>query len=133
MKKKIYLKTLTSEEIIKRLKDGEIVKRQLGDNELIFKMIDGIIVMEEAGQRTIGEAIYVDEIEDYYVEEEEKFEIKEIGVYKTRNGRKVFISKVEWYAFGVIEGTTEIHDWYVSGQYASCKQHEMDIVSKWEG
>lgn len=61
----------------------------------------------------------------------EPFEIKEPGIYKTRDGRKVFISIVNKYAYGIFEYGAELKDWYLNGYWGDDPQPE-DIVSKWE-
>lgn len=128
--KKTYLSTLEPEEIIKRLKNGEVIN----DEESIstIKMIDGVIVKEYAQEMTFNYAFTVDSVDDYYFEEEEKFEITETGLYKTREGGRVFISAIEDYAFGIVEGEKIRRDWYLTGRFGEGLKSRIDIVSKWE-
>lgn len=129
--KKTYLNTLTPEEIIKRLKNGEIVKRKtVHDNEIIYKMIDGIIVREDEGCTTLNSFIAID---DQYFEEKRPFMITKTGVYKTRDGRKAYVCNIDdnGDCTFVIEGESRLY--YSTKQGSTSDQEtEMDIVSEWE-
>lgn len=130
---KTYLKGLTPEEIIKRLKNGEIIKFD-GNNAVYIKMIDGIIC------RFYGDFYFIInggfDNDGFYFETEEPFEIKEAGLYKTRDGKKVFVSCITNECLqpvtGVIQGENNTTSWYLSGEYEQADESPYDIISKWE-
>lgn len=135
---KTYVKDLTPEEIIKRLKNGEVVK--IKDSKEYFKMIDGVICrFFSYGDVGIGSLLYT-EPDDVYFETEELFEIKETGLYKTRCGRKVFVSDISlnpdrtYKISGIIEGDKLSSNWTVYGNAVESGDYEStdDIISKWE-
>lgn len=137
--RKVLLKDLTPEEIIKRLRKGEVIKCE--DSNKITYLIDGIIVSEELllenGENVkhviFGSHFFVNYKVDYlYFEEEEPFKITETGFYKTRDGRKVYVSDVENYAYGVVDGERRIRNWSLEGRWAVTNLDDIDIVAKWE-
>lgn len=132
--KKTYLNTLTPEEIIKRMKNGEVVKCR-SDN-FIFKMIDGVIVLIDKEDMIINDSMVIDKKDDYYFEEKGQFEITETGVYKTRDGRKAYVYEIEddpeiLYPVMFIADKLEIHV-SKNGRYSLLNETVLDIVSKWE-
>lgn len=130
--KKIYLNTLKPEEVIRRLKNGEVVHMDSSDS-VTYKMIDGIICYYYDNKAyNICSGFNIDDYA-YYFESEEKFEITETGIYKTRDGQKVFIVDVEkGIAYGTFEGKHKIFKWLLSGSFGEDVPNELDIVSKWE-
>ena len=138
---KTYLKDLTPEEIIKRLKNGEILHPVNPD--FYIKMIDGVLCEFYNNELKfinvqVGSVYRPDSNEgyDFYFETEEPFEIKEAGLYKTRDGRKVFVSCIIDGDFpvvrGIIQGEEKTTSWYLSGEYEQCFKNDEDIISKWE-
>lgn len=126
---KKYIKYMTPEEIVKRLNDGEIIKDD--NTEKYFKMIDGQICHLGKYYCVIGTKIRTDK--QYYFETEESTEIKETGLYKTRDGRKAFVSKIyETYILGIIENEEEMISWNLKGSVSENRQNNQDIIGKWE-
>ena len=143
---KTYLKYLEPEEIIKRLKNGEIIRNdEDGD---IIKYYDGVIYsVYEDGTCGINEFFTTDLCLSYYFETDEKpkekteehFEIKGRGLYKTRDGRKAFVSNIyidddgDDEVLGIIDGEEELMCWELDGfRMDRKKPNEVDIISKWE-
>lgn len=129
---KTYLKDLTTEEIIKRLKNGEVAKT--GNDEYYYKMIDGVICCYcSDGDDGIGTIIYK-KSDNAYFETEEPFQIKETGFYKTREGKKAYISRITTtYIYGIITGKTSMNTWHLNGMHwGNGDIHKNDIISKWE-
>ena len=60
--------------------------------------------------------------------------ITETGLYKTRDGRRVFISNIanNFCCAGLIEGQLEIQTWNTDGINIVYGKSNYDIVSKWE-
>lgn len=139
---KTYLKDLTIEEIIKRLKNGEVIKIEY--NKGYYKMIDGIICrFYEDGDVGVGDMFYK-KPKDAYFETEEPFEIKETGFYKTRDGSKVYISWIKYYndngmcsssdefvCYGIFENGDNVFTWNIFGK-SNSNSDKLDIISKWE-
>ena len=73
-------------------------------------------------------------------DKEKPFEITHSGLYKTRDGRKAFVSYIKpdkkkiFPVVGIIEGKTVPTLWSVNGSWNVCleNENENDIVSKWE-
>ena len=129
---KTYLKDLTLEEIIKRLKNGEIVKVE--NSKEYFKMIDGVVCrFFDYGNIGISSVLFT-EPDDVYFETEEPFEIKEAGLYKTRDGRKVFVSKIyDDYILGLVDGDKELMSWNLNGfVFNDEREDNQNIIGKWE-
>lgn len=132
---RVYLKDLTIEEIIKRLKDGEIIVNELNGDECM--MIDGVI----CSRLNNGSVLINDSIsrEDFrFFKTRERFMITETGLYKTRDGRKVYVSSIlhsaTFKVIGLIEGDTETDSWTQYGSNLSDEEeeHPEDIVAKWD-
>lgn len=130
--KKIYLNTLKPEEIIKRLKNGEIIHNE--GSASTIKMIDGVIVEVYETYITFNQGFTVDATDDLYFEEEEKFEIKETGLYKTRDGRLAFVSSIKdinknsYPVVAVILGDIETSTWSIKGKRYDTKESGEDLV-----
>ena len=136
---KTYLKDLAPEEIIKRLKNGEILHPVNPD--FYIKMIDGVLCEFYNNELKfinvqVGSVYRPDSNEgyDFYFETEEPFEIKETGLYKTICGKKVFVSQIadDTTVFGMIEGFSSRDVWDIKGKYMGNQETILDIISKWE-
>lgn len=128
---KTYLKDLKPEEIIKRFKKGEVSKSILNSN--ITKLVDGVLFMKKGDGSIIVNPRF-EITSDLYFETEEPFEIKETGLYRTRDGRKAFVSKIyDVYALGLIMDDEEFVEWCLDGFIFDDKREDnQDIISKWE-
>jgi hypothetical protein len=131
---KTYIKNLTPEEIIKRLKNGEIVK--IENSKEYFKMIDGVVCrFFDYGDIGIGSVLFK-EPDDVYFETEEPFEIKETGFYMTRACAKVYVNSIDENRKKVIGGVIEWEDkyfyWNKNGVYCSGREDAKDIIGKWK-
>lgn len=136
MKKKIYLKGMSVEEIIRLLKEGKEIKYE--NTTVKTKMIEGVICdFEEDGECfTIGSSFVSLDIDKAYIEEEEKFEITETGLYKTRDGRKAFVYRIDKNDFFsvnyVIENAICTSATKHGLNISNNKESDFDIVAKWE-
>lgn len=133
--KKIFANTLSTEEIIERLQNGE----ELKSDRRTVKLIKGMLCGIEKESVQINAGATIDEVDDYYFEcvtYEEPFKITEVGLYKTRDGRKVFISFIHdtcaYNCIGLVEGNNNTAHWKDDGKFFTRGPCEMDIVSKWE-
>ena len=131
---KTYLKDLTPEEIIKRLKNGEVIKIEHSGSYI--KMIDDIMVkFYPLHKSCINIAIDLDlEGSDFYFETEEPLTFEEGKFYKTREGKKAYISRITTTRFyGIITGKTSLDTWNLNGMHWCDKYpHKNDLISKWE-
>lgn len=130
---KTYLKDLTPEEIIRRLKNGEVPKSPLSRE--IIKLVDGVLFMKkEDGSIIVNPRFEI--TSDLYFETEEPFEIKETGFYRTRVGAKVYVNSIDEnrkkVIGGVIEWADKYYYWDRNGVYCSGREDAKDIISKWE-
>lgn len=129
---KIYLKDLTLEEVIKRLKNGEIIK--VRNSEIYTRMVDDIIVRFFSKNKPyINPAIDLNN-DNFYFEIKEPLTFEEGKFYKTREGKKAYISKITTtYIYGIITGKTTKETWYLDGMYwHNGDEHKNDLISKWE-
>jgi hypothetical protein len=65
------------------------------------------------------------------------FGITEIGLYKTRDGRRAFVGtimeKAEYPAKGFICGETGAYSWFLDGRLRRCGVNDAeDLVAKWD-
>lgn len=129
---KTYLKNLTPEEIIKRLKNGEVVK--VDNIKSYYKMIDGVICkFYKDGDVGVGEMFYKNP-KDIYFETKEPLTFEQGKFYKTRDGKKAYISSITTtYIYGIITGKTSMDTWHLNGMHwHNGDKHKNDIISKWE-
>lgn len=134
MKKKIYLNTLKDEEVVERLKNGEVIHME-GCNCKI-KMMEGVIVtkFKDVTQFGMGFAVY--SVNTFYFEEEEPFEITQPGFYKTRDGRKAYVYCINneslYPVKFVIENFTRNFEATQFGFLTDGNCECFDLVSKWD-
>lgn len=132
---KTYLKDLTLEEIIKRLKNGEIIKTEEDRDDICIKYYDGVICRAyKDGSFTINAGFTNDIACEYYFETEEPLTFEEGKFYKTREGKKAYISRITTrYFYGIITGKTSLDTWNLKGMHwCDNSPHKNDLISKWE-
>lgn len=116
------------EEVAKLLQEGKIIKDLTSDAE--YRLVNGLLYNSDT--RCLSNSLFLDD-DDLYFEIEEPFQIKETGLYKTRAGRKVFVSYIDRCVIGVLENDCWIRNWEINGNYDDKDKTEFDIVSKWDG
>ena len=132
-KRIIFLKFLTLEEICDKLSRGGIIG--FGDKYRKIKVEKGTIRIIFGDGSSYDTKIPLDK--EFYFECE-PFEIKETGIYKTRDGKKAFVSFIKTNGknkniCGVIDGDDSIFDWKENGYYSiEGEPTEYDIIGKWE-
>jgi len=136
---KTYLKNLTPEEIIKRLKNGEILHPVNPD--FYIKMIDGVLCEFYNNELKfinvqVGSVYRPDSNEgyDFYFETEEPLTFEQGKFYKTRDGKKAYISRITTtYIYGIITEKTSSETWELDGTHWNKElPHKNDLISKWE-
>ena len=128
---KTYLKDLTLEEIIKRLKNGEVVK--INNSKNYYKMIDGFLCYIGEFGSIINDSIIINEGYEYF-ETEEPLIFEQGKFYKTREGKKAYISKITaTYIYGIVTEKTSSETWKLDGTHWNKENpHKNDLISKWE-
>ena len=129
---KTYLKDLTPEEVIRRLKAGEVVKHDNGNYEK--KLIEGIIcTFFNSGGFVVNDALSDNSSEYFETPDELKLEVGKC--YKTRDGRKAFISiqnKLDKKFSGIFVGCNSCCAWFNDGCYKIDKsESSFDLISEW--
>ena len=132
--KKVYLET--PEAVIKALKDGKEIKNEDEYNKYSYKLVDGFIVNTVGNNFIVGDDI--SNIDNHpYILEEEPFKIEVGKFYKTRDGRKAWITEYR--------DTEDVFPFLVAAQkelalYSVTKEGRLysegisgtDLVAPWE-
>lgn len=132
-KRIIFLKFLTLAEIYDKLSRGGVIG--FGDKYRKIKVEKGTIHIINGDGSSYDTKIPLDK--EFYFECE-PFQIKETGVYKTRDGKKAFVSFIKHigennYPCGVIDGDDYKFEWKENGYYSiEGEPTEYDIIGKWE-
>ncbi|MBO7735283.1 MAG: hypothetical protein J6S67_22145 [Methanobrevibacter sp.] len=86
---KTFIKDLTPETVIKRLRQGEVLTADTGKT---IELIDGLLIAKDAGDWAVGVVIGTRDITQMYFDDPEpQIEIKIGGFYRTRDDRKAFV------------------------------------------
>ena len=130
--KKVYLKDLQLDEVIRRLKSGEILKNEQSKSQI--KYIDGVLCrICENGTIEYNTNFWTCNIAHYF-EEPEELKLEVGKPYKTKSGEKAFITDFNKYTRkyrGVIVGINEeFFSWQVQG-ILDGTDHAYDIVAEW--
>lgn len=131
--KRVYLKDLQPDEVIRRLKSGEVVKHIRGNYEK--KLIDGVIctIFNKKGH-IINDCITSDESAYFEEPEELKFEL---GTrYKTRDGHCAIFHYIDknnnvFPCKFVIVGENYFYATDKDGRCYKDTENRLDIVSEW--
>lgn len=128
---KRYLKT--PEEVIDVLKEGKTVKCTDGSE---YTVDSGFLVEKSKGTWSINPTLYG--LSDYYAEEPKPLRLEVGKFYKTRAGRKVWITYAikdehEYYPFCcIVLGGNEVYYVNEQGFVVSTETSELDLVAPWE-
>ena len=130
--KKVYLKDLQPDEVIRRLRAGEVVK----DEKIkeIIKMIEGILSFVSPFGNIRLNIILNPLCPDYYFEEPEKLKLEVGKCYRTRDGRKAFVSSYSSsskYFRGAVIDFLNLSVWTEKGLYLYATESGLDLVSEW--
>lgn len=129
---KTYLKDLTPDEVIRRLKAGEVVKNER--TTTILKIIDGMVCRIWAdGDIDYNMSISINKTADDYFEYPYNIKLEVGGRYKNKGGDQVCIfCCVNNIYKGVIMGTFDIFEWNEYGSYyKDGTESQLDIISEW--
>ena len=130
---KTYLKDLTPEEVIRRLKTGEVLKED--DSKTITKLVDGVwCTYCQNGAIVLNDDFILDSDARQYNYFETPDELKlEVGkCYKTRDGRKAFVYKYDNPVFqGVLVESDGLLSWGKDGRVFISREDDLDLISEW--
>lgn len=136
---KKYTKDMTAEEVMRRLKSGEIVRSL--ESDTVYRISNGLLCRYGGNCECIGIGVRLNPwCDQYYFDCPDEFKITKTGLYRTRDGRKVFVSYIvkddedcDFPVEGVIEGSSEVHNWRTSGLWDGYvdKITDNDIVGEW--
>lgn len=129
--KKVYLKDLQPDEVIRRLRAGEVVKDE--KSKEIIKMIEGILSNVSPFGNIRLNIILNPLCPDYYFEEPEELKLEVGKCYRTRDGRKAFISNIyeDKSCLGVISGEKKFYQWHDNGKFLGELENNTDLISEW--
>ena len=129
---KTYLKDLTPDEVIIRLKAGEEVNAS--QSKVKYKVIDGVLCgLWSDGEIDYNARIIGNKERVWYFETPDELKLEVGKCYKTRDGRKAFVYlEVGDYFRGVVEGDDKIYVWDGKGQYSNrAMECRLDLISEW--
>lgn len=133
---KTYLKDLTPEEVIRRLKAGEVLKED--DSKTITKLVEGVwCTYYQNGSIGLNDGFNLDSDarQYYYFETPDELKLEVGKCYKTRDGRKAFISdynSATKYFRGAVVEFLDLVIWTNDGMYLyTTKESNLDLISEW--
>lgn len=130
--KKVLLKDLQPDEVIRRLKAGEVVKDECSKE--IIKMIEGILCSVSDLGNTRLNILLNPLYPDYYFEEPEELKLEVGKCYRTKDGRKAFISSYNSstkYFKGAVIDFLNLAVWTENGLYLYATESGLDLISEW--
>ena len=127
---KTYLKDLTPDEVIRRLKAGEAIKNAVDDTES-YKFLDGFIVKHNDDGYFLSCELYLSE-SPLYFETPDELKLEVGKCYKTRDGRKAFVYKYDNPVFqGVLVESDGLLSWGKDGRVFISREDDLDLISEW--
>ena len=129
---KTYLKDLTPEEVIRRLKAGEVLKED--DSKTITKLVEGVwCTYYQNGSIGLNDGFNLDSDarQYYYFETPDELKLQEGKRYKTRGGYMAFLAEYgeDSYFYGSVKGYCIGFHWRCDGKHDS--KSSFDIVAEW--
>lgn len=133
---KTYLKDLTPEEVIRRLKAGEVVRYP--DSNLEIKMIDGVLCRFTKHEIVYGTYSTVctngTEYSEYYFETPAELKLEVGKCYKTRDGRKAFCfnlnKETKFYLIAIVNDN-DTYSVLGNGMLFNNIESPLDLISEW--
>ena len=122
-------------ELKEHLKKGGKIKRAFWEEGEWIRLVEQSFVDEDGMNFPF---LPVDAFDSDWEVYKEPIKITHTGLYKTRDGRKVFISSVDpsanftYVLFGVIEGERRNRIWSKKGELWKNEESPEDIVSEWK-
>ena len=127
---KTYLKDLTPEEIIRKLKAGEVVKNETSN----ARIVEGMVCLFR-NEKLFAIGAFGVETDDYF-ETTDELELEVGKFYRTRDGKKVVIIGIDYsredYPFwGGVIGNCFSSSWASNGRFDLKRETKTDLISEW--
>lgn len=130
---KEYIKDLTLDTVIERLKQGQ---RVVSDTHMAsIELIDGILVGRKGKEWIIGQSISsMDDFAEWYFERPQpQLEIKTGKFYTTRDGKKAYVfAKNSSGKYNVAIEDGEAYSVFEGGYYSEDEETEKDLIAVWD-
>lgn len=132
--KKVLLKDLPIDEVVKKLQEGKTLKEK--ESDTYVKVVNGVIcTFYENGDIGINDNIIfnIKDETSMYFEEPEEFKLEVGKRYRTRDERQAYIYRYDGFKFhGVIINSPSFFEWFENGTYNyNGKESTLDIISEW--
>lgn len=129
---KTYLKDLTLDEVIDKLKSGESIKYDTSDAETKYRDNMLLTVLPD-GKYTINVEISSCLNRVAYFETQDELKLEVGKCYRTRKGKKAFITyKEKNLCNGAIFGSLDFFTWRENGKSVySTDENDLDLVEEW--
>lgn len=125
---KEYIKNLTPETVISRLKQGEI----LTDGEKTIEYIDGLLVAKRDDDWAINPAISKSFDDFYFYRPAPELELEIGKFYKTRDGKKAYVFAVNSAGkFNVAIEGEGAYSVFAGGYYSEEEETDGDLIGLW--
>lgn len=129
---KTYLKDLAPDEVIRKLKAGEVLTDEQNNGKI--KYIDGVLCYFCANG-VIEYNVKFYSQSDYYFETPDELKLEVGKCYKTRDGRKAFISSYNSstkYFKGAVIDFLNLAVWTENALYLyASEESNLDLISEW--
>lgn len=132
---KTYLKDLSPEEVIRRLKAGEVVKCE--KTNFVYKVIDDLpCIIYDDGEVVYNASLTICKNGPFYFDTPDELKLEVGKCYRTRDGRKAFIScKIfddEFPFLGIVTDCASTETWLENGKFNVYQQeNQLDLISEW--
>lgn len=130
---KQYLKDMTIKEIATSLINGDVIYDDK-KSDISYKLVNYVIYKVCDGHRKALFNIY-EILIGLHFKIKDEFKITKSGLYRTKDGRKVFISCLQNdIAYGIVEGFGVSCEWNFDGTFIGdgVKDSIYDIISEFE-
>lgn len=130
---KLYLKDMTIKEIATKLINGEVIYDDKNSN--ISYKLDNDVIYEFYNGRSKALFNINEILIGLHFKIKDEFKITKSGLYRTKDGRKVFISCLQNdIAYGIVECFAVSDEWNLDGTFIGdgVKDSVYDIISEWE-
>lgn len=131
---KTYLKDLTPEEVIRRLKAGEVVRFEEAD--FYYRFINDVLCFFDGEDGIVYNAsISIHPKSKHYFETPDELKLEVGKCYRTKDGRKAFISSYNSstkYFKGAVIDFLNLAVWTENGMYLyASEESNLDLISEW--
>lgn len=131
---KQYLKDMTLKEIAFKLITEDAIIYDDKNSDISYQLVDSVIYeLCDGHSKALLDIHRI--LAHFYFKIKDEFKITKSGLYRTEDGRKVFISCLQDdIAYGIIEGFGVSGEWNLDGTFIGdgVKDSIYNIISEWE-